>query len=212
MHHRLAQAPVSEVVDAVLASPTEEAWSLLDARFRTTLLRLLRDGAGDVDGLASALLRAADAAPPAWEAAWGWALELIREARECRGLSEQVRFIGANERAAEVLSAVGATGVRPRAEVRDALGLSEQHLTGLLRRVEDAGLLERTRAGKEKWLQLTPRGRAMLRLITAATPADTADRAARASAPRRTWLENTPRWDRPGTFPDAVRRLQAVIS
>lgn len=210
--HLTAQKPLDAAVVDVLESPTEAGFQLLDRLIRAHLLAWLRDGVGEGGGLSQAILRASEAAPPRWSTCWDWALEVVRDASSSPGLAQQLRLlVDAQERAADVIRAIGIEEPRPRASVRAQLGMSEQHLTGVLRKLEDGRLVERARAGRESWLNLTQRGRSVYRMLRAV------DRQERAVETQPERLATTaPAWLRPvpsaRNIPKEARGLLAYVA
>jgi DNA-binding transcriptional ArsR family regulator len=133
-------------------------------------LRLLRDGSRAeilkeglaLDGfLGSAAGEAVKAAQP--DLYWGWAglSALLGEAarRSDRAAVESIlrSHDGRGRAVLELLAERGAP-VR-RGELRERLGLSESHLSHVLRDLEEADLIERMQAGREVVIELGPVGR-----------------------------------------------------
>ena len=146
------------------------AFEALDRELRKHVLRCLQDG-GDADAVEDALeqatwwARARGAA--AWRARWEQLLELLEDGRALPSRAADLHALAPTGRAAEVLQALARLGGPVRRDsLREAVGVSQAHLSNLLGKLEKAGHVSRRKGGgREVWVMLAPRGREVLSLL-----------------------------------------------
>ncbi len=146
------------------------AFQALDRELRKHVLRCLQDGR-PAEPVEEALERAlwwADgqrAAP--WRARWEQLIELLEDGQQLPSRAADLQAVAPSGRAAEVLQALARLGGPVRREsLREAVGVSQAHLSNLLGKLERAGLVTRRKGvGREVWVLLAPRGREVLELL-----------------------------------------------
>src|SRR3954453_11909256 len=150
-----------------------EAWAALDRHLRWHLVNHLQNRSGDEEELGEALLRASHWAEreerEAWRIQWTYLLELLRDASRQPALAAELRAVGPEGRAAEVLKILASHSqpLRP-SDLAKRTGLSIQQISNLGRKLESSGLIvRRPGEGKATWLFPTDRGSKLAGLLPA---------------------------------------------
>lgn len=165
-------APAEAVAEARSRGESGEpgAFEALDRELRKHVLRCLQDGEGGEaieDALEQAAWWARARGETSWRARWEQLLELLEDGRELPSRAADLHALAPTGRAAEVLQALARLGGPVRRDsLREAVGVSQAHLSNLLGKLEKAGHVTRRKgAGREVWVLLAPRGREVLSLL-----------------------------------------------
>jgi DNA-binding MarR family transcriptional regulator len=162
--------PEEAVAEAMgRAGDDPRTWERLDRYLRWRTLEYLQNREGDVAELRRALAtavrwaRSSDRRPHS--DTWAYLMELLQDAEAVASQAEELAAV--EGRAAELLRVVAAHGasMRPR-DLREQLGISDQHVNNLVRKLECSRLVVRQRrAGRATFIFPTARGVAMARSL-----------------------------------------------
>lgn len=202
----LPDLPLPEAVAAARALAPHEprAWEALDRVFRGQLVGWLQERRGDPDTLGSAFFAAARDAGGIWQDRWFYLMELLRDGADQPASATSLQVLHAEQWAGRILGLVAA-GASSRKVLKDQIHqafheeLSESHLSNVLAKLEEAGLLRRSRLGRETGLILLPAGQRLARLLT---PSGAARPAANRLPPGPPAV--SPFWRNPGPIPQIV--------
>lgn len=164
----LPRLPLAEAIAtaASLASTDSTAWEGLDRVLRGALVRFLQLREGDPDALAAALFSAGREARGKWQERWFYLMELLRDGREHASDAASLRVLRDDQWAGRVLRVIAENPPTPRKRIKDRFAeLRESHLSNILLALEEAGLIRRSRAGRETTLVLLPTGRRLAGLF-----------------------------------------------
>jgi hypothetical protein len=152
------------------------AWEALDRHFRWHLLDHLQNRSGSETELGDALLEACRWAEreerEPWYIRWVYLLELLRDADRQPALAADLRAVGPEGRAAEMLKILAEhpRALRP-SDLVELMGLSIQQISNLGRKLESAELIDRhSVGGKATWFIPTGRGFKLAELLPVAEP------------------------------------------
>lgn len=189
----LPALPIDEAVAAAasLAPAEPRAWEALDRVLRGGVVRFLQEREGDADALAGALFSAGRSAGGSWQERWFYLMELLRDGQEHPAVAASVRLLSADQWAGRVLRVIAERPPTARKAIKERFGdeLTESHLSNLLVELQGAGLIRKSRSGRETTLLLLPEGRRIARLLAA--PAEGVPVRA-PSRPRSPTVWNTP--------------------
>jgi DNA-binding transcriptional ArsR family regulator len=135
---------------------SEEILEPLDRHLRWHLLDYLQNRAEEGEEIGKALFGACRWAEQeglnVWFVRWSYLLELLREADEQPAIARNLRAIGLEGRAAEMLKVLvdHPKPLRP-SDLAERMGLSIQQISNLGRRLETAGLIVRQSSGRATW-------------------------------------------------------------
>ncbi|HKI04382.1 MAG TPA: MarR family transcriptional regulator [Thermoanaerobaculia bacterium] len=165
-----------ERAQQAVAEGHTDAWGALDRHLRWSLISHLQNRTENQDALGVALLQASRWADheerEPWATRWAYLLELLRDADRQPALASELRAVGPEGRAAEMLRILvdHPNPLRPT-ELVERMGLSIQQISNLGRKLETAGLISRrSSGGKAIWLLPTARGFKLGELLPAPSP------------------------------------------